>query len=275
MDENLNPVNEGQEQTVDAQTTNTDVQAEPIEADKTDNAEVVEPQQTKTVQSQEDNAKYAAARRKAEAEAAQKIAETKDSTAAEMAKMSGWTNPDGSPITTLEQYQKAITYSKLVQNGIDPKEYETLRENDPDVQEARRLKAEMQKREKESANVNEFFREFESATGRAFDVKTDAQVYLKVKTEAGLSGKSYADAYTKIHNQELSQRIADLEAKMKASETNKANADSSPGSVSANGNTAASDDYISPETFEANRGNRSWVVKNFDRIMKSRPKWGG
>jgi hypothetical protein len=75
-------------------------------------------------------------------------------------------------------------------------------------------------------------------------VKTDAQVYLKVKTEAGLSGKSYADAYTKIHNQELSQRIADLEAKMKASETNKANADSSPGSVSANGNTAASDSLI-------------------------------
>ena len=68
MDETLNSVNAEVAEVVTPQTETT---TEQVETGETEQAEVVEPQQKKPEQSQEDNAKYAAARRKAEAEAAQ------------------------------------------------------------------------------------------------------------------------------------------------------------------------------------------------------------
>ena len=142
-----------------------------------------------------------------------------------------------------------------------------LLEADPDVQEAKRLKAELEQQRQESANTTEFFKEFEAANNRAFDPKTDAQTFLKVKAESEQTGKSMSDIYTKVHNQTLTQRLADLELKMKAAETNKANAESTPGSVSTGGTTTTAGE-LTWEVFETNKRNGNWMKKNFDKVME-------
>ena len=53
-------------------------------------------------------------------------------------------------------------------------------------------------------------------------------------------------------------------------QANISTASTSTGSAKSNG---ASSEFITQETFEANRGNQSWVNKNYQRILESRQKW--
>lgn len=75
---------------------------------------------------------------------------------------------------------------------------------------------------------------------------------------------SMTDAYIRHERNQL-------KAKLSATETNQKNASSSTGSLTGNGN--ATGDFISYETFEKNKGNREWIVKNLTKITNSRSKW--
>ncbi|MGE5404614.1 MAG: hypothetical protein ACM3PP_06710, partial [Candidatus Saccharibacteria bacterium] len=95
-----------------------------------------------------------------------------------------------------------------------------------------------------------------------FQLQNEKGYTLKEAYEA-VSGRTEAERL-KQENEQL--RLA-LETKKK----NEANAASSPGSV--NGQGAPPAEFISRETFEQNKDDRSWVIKNLTRISESRKKW--
>jgi len=265
-EELLNPVNEGQSGTVDAQATETPAAA--VESVKAEPA--TQPTEPKAAQTPDENAKYAAARRKAEAEKAEAVQRARDEAAAALAQRFKIPN-----VKTFEDFEKFGQEQELQNAGVDPEKYKSLRENDPEVRKAREILAQQEKQSKDLQAFGKFREAFKEANGREFDIAQDAQVYHDVKKEAGETGKDLTDVFAKIHNKTLISRLAELEAKLKAQETNASNAASSPGSVKADGDTTATGDFITPEAFEQNRGNPQWVRKNYEKIVKSRPKWGG
>ena len=270
MDESLNAVNAAQEQTVDAQTAEptTETVSESAQAKQT---EIAEPSQKKTEQSQEENAKYAAARRKAEAEAAQKIADAerkaRDAAISEAAEKMGWNTKDRQ-VKNWSDFEALKAEAELIENGIDPNVYKQARENDPEYQQLRKEKAERAEKEQKKAQYTEFLKEFKSANNREFDGEKDSELLKSVVAESVKTNRPLADVYAKVHSAELMKRIADLEAQMQAAETNKKNAESSPGSVSTDGSTADPGAEITTEQFEAHRGDRAWMAKNWEKVMK-------
>jgi 4-diphosphocytidyl-2C-methyl-D-erythritol kinase len=84
-------------------------------------------------------------------------------------------------------------------------------------------------------------------------------------------GYSLTDAYQIHENKTLKEKIAAQEKAIQVKETNQKNAVTSPGSVTGNGATVA--DYISQESFEQNKGDQRWIIKNFEKIQESRKKW--
>lgn len=85
------------------------------------------------------------------------------------------------------------------------------------------------------------------------------------------SGMGLVESYQIHENAALKAKLAEKDAALKARETNAKNAASSPGSVTGQGTTTA--DYISRETFDQNKGDRSWMIKNLSKIVESRKKW--
>ena len=83
-------------------------------------------------------------------------------------------------------------------------------------------------------------------------------------------GLTLLDAYNRVHAKE---RIAQLEKALGVKEKNAANTGGTPGSVAGQG--AVPSDFISYETFQANKSNQRWVIDNLSAINKSRAKWGG
>ena len=83
-------------------------------------------------------------------------------------------------------------------------------------------------------------------------------------------GLTLLDAYNRVHAKE---RIAQLEKALGVKEKNAANTGSTPGSVAGQGTVPS--DFISYETFQANKSNQRWVIDNLSAINKSRAKWGG
>lgn len=275
MDETLNVVNATQSGTVDAQITpEATPAAEPAAGESASAEPAIQQQEKKAVQTPEENAKYAAARRKAEAEKAEAVQRAKDEAAAMLAKRFGISTPERE-IKTLSDFEQYGIELELKQAGLAPETYKALRENDPEVKRAKEVLAQQEKANKDVQSLHKFREAFKEANGREFDISSDFQLYAEVKKEAEDAGKDLTDVFTKRHNAQLKAELAELKAKIKAQETNAANAASSPGSVQANGEATATGDYISPEEFEKNRGNRSWVVKNYEKLVKSRPKWGG
>lgn len=255
-----NAVNAAQEPTVEAQGAET-------------NPQETQPKETKPAQTREENAAIAAARRKLEAEKAEAVRKAKDETASVLAKRLGLSTPERE-IKTFEDFENFGQELQLKAADVDPETYKALRESDPEVRRAKEILATQEKQAKDLKAFGEFRAAFKEANGREFDITQDASVYADVKREADESGKDLTDVFARHHNKTLMARLAELEAKMQAQETNKANAATSPGSVKTDGATATAD-YITAEAFEQNRGNAEWVKTHFDQIMKSRPKWGG
>jgi hypothetical protein len=83
-------------------------------------------------------------------------------------------------------------------------------------------------------------------------------------------GLTLLDAYNRVH---ATQRIAQLEKALGVKEKNAANTGGTPGSVAGQGTVPS--DFISYETFQANKSNQRWVINNLSAINKSRSKWGG
>jgi len=275
MDETLNTVNAVQEPAVEVQSVGTEKVTELAEPAKTNNAEAVEPQQDKKPeQSREDNAAAAAARRREKAEADKRIAEADDRAAATLASRYNLTLADGTPVKTRAQLDQYDVEQDFKQRGLDPEAVNKAAENHPLVKKAREDEARKAEQDKLTNEYSALINAFREETGRIINLKEDAVIYSKILAEAEKTGKSYADAYKNIRFSELKAEKSALEAKLKAQETNKANAASSPGSVNAEG-SAAGTDYITPEEFESHRGNQNWVNKNFNKIIESRKKWGG
>lgn len=222
----------------------------------------------KPVQTAEDNAKYAAIRREAESKA-------RDKTIADMGME--W---NGQPITTYDQYVKAKAESEQYAReqkireeyeakGVPEELLDELVASKRDRQEREAEKAKVAEEQRKQAEYKEFFDYFKSKNGRDFNTTTD--IIPQEVWEMTEKGKTLADAY-KIHRtNELEAKIAEYESKLKAQEVNQANAASTPGSVTGNGN--ANDGHISFEVFEANKHDQRWVIKNLTKINESRSKW--
>lgn len=246
-----------------------------VETVNADNGEVTTPQQTeKPVQTAEDNAKFAAIRREAEAKAQ---ARARDETIAEMGMV--W---NGQLITTYDQYVKAKAESDAYQREVQlramyqnqnlPDEViDELVESKKFREESLAEKQAKAEQERKYAEYSEFLDYYRAENGKDFDPASDTipnEVWAATK-----KGKTLADAYAYHMNQQLKSKIAEYEKKLGAQETNEKNASTSPGSVTGNGSTKG--DFISREVFEANKHDRNWVVKNLSKISESRPKWGG
>ena len=258
MDEtNANVVDATQEGVVDSQSEQAETTVESVNAE---GAEVTtgKQEETKPVQSAEENARFAEVRRKAEAEAKTKA---RDELIAEM-------YGESHGIKTYAEYQAAIERQKqeehdqAIRDEYEAKglpedvvnelvEWKKSREQSKAEQETK------QQQEKQQQDMMDFLKEFP-------DVKPE-DIPVEV-WQANANGVPLSYAYAK---HALSQA-------RKAEEVAKANAEnakSSTGSVSTNGNTET--EFISRETFEAKKGDRGWIVKNLSKINQSRTKWQG
>ncbi len=278
MPENLNPVSAaadaGQGEVVAAPANAEEnaaqepvVEAQPGEAVK----DTAEP---KPVQPREENNAAKLARRKAEQEAERKIAEAQreakereDRTAALIAKELDLKTRDGREITTLEEFLIAKRDFELSNQGIDPTLIDKYINENPKVRKADEILKEMEKQKAAQSAWADFFDYFREENGRNFDPSTD-----KLPPEALTDGTPSIDKYVRYQLAEVKKQKAELEKRLKANETNEKNEKSAVGSVSSDGQTSTGD-FITHDTFEANKHDQSWVVKNLNKIARSRAKW--
>jgi len=109
------------------------------------------------------------------------------------------------------------------------------------------------------------------ANFRSVYPEVDAKTIPDVVWEKVNSGMALVDAYRVHENTVIKEELAELKKALQVQKTNEANAATSPGSVKGTGETA--DDFITFDTFEKNKANQSWVIKNYKRIIESRQKW--
>jgi hypothetical protein len=243
------------------------------EPQKAKSAEVAEPQQEKARQSADENARYAAARRKAEQEAERKIAEAearaRDKAIAEVAKRQGWRTREGKEISSFEEYERAARDIALMKNGLDPSLVDELLKNDPTVRRANEILEEQRKKEDAQREWSEFFDYFREEYGRNFDPMKDK--LPQEVLDAQKAGAKIKDAYLAVRVSELKAENEALQKKLQAQKINLKNAESAVGSLKSDG--AGSGDFISYDVFEANKHDQDWVVRNLDKITKSRASW--
>jgi hypothetical protein len=215
---------------------------------------------------------YEKAVERAKQEAAQ---ESRDKQIAELAKAHGWVDYSGNPITTEAQYQQALrdqdVETKIRQKYSDiPDELvQEILESKRDREERAKEKQNFEQEQRRQTELKEFLDVYKKKTGKMFD--TDTDTLPKEVIDMANGGKTLADAYLIWYGDSKDARIAELEARLKAIETNTQNANSSPGSVTGNGNIAA--DFISSEVYETNKKDPNWVKQNFKKIMESRASW--
>lgn len=135
------------------------------------------------------------------------------------------------------------------------------------LQKYDQLEAKLSQREQQEqfqAKVDRDLREFTDAYP---NVKMDS-VPDEVFDICRKQGVSLLDAYNRVY---APKRIAELEKAQAIQDKNAKNANSTPGSVTGQGNIPS--DFISETEFEANKGNRRWMIDNLSKITKSRTKW--
>jgi hypothetical protein len=140
---------------------------------------------------------------------------------------------NGKPITTEAGYKQALAEqaeqqrkAELTEKGIDPSIVDEYVSNNPVVRKAAELIKQQEQQTKQANEYGEFLEYFRTENGKEFNPSTD-----KIPDEVWAQtakGKSLVDAYAYHDSRQL-------RAKLKAFETNQANASSSPGSVTGNG----------------------------------------
>ena len=159
------------------------------------------------------------------------------------------------------KWEEQQALNQLIQQNI-PEEYaKKLLEHDKFMQEYQTEKQQREQKEKEQKMYLEFLEAYP-------DVKPEdvpAEVWQEVA-----KGRNLLDAYVRYENKRLKDEMAKFQQQQQTQAANMKNAASSTGSVRDGGNGA---EFISFEEFEANKHDQSWVVKNYNRIMKSRAKW--
>lgn len=242
------------------------VNVEPQETTETQSEPSVEPQIETSVseevakpqQSKEDNAKYAAIRREAEKKARDQM----------ISEMYG----ESHGIHTYSDYQKAIEKEKqrklVEEKGYDYDSLEEIINQDPRIKQANELLTKKEQEERRQQEMFEFLDYYQEAFGESFKGDELPKEVVKM-TEQGIP---LTVAYKAVAETEhLRNKLKEYETKQNAEKVNAKNEESSTGGI--NPNTQADTDFISAETFEANRSNMDWVKKNLDKLTKSRLKW--
>jgi len=247
-------------------------QVEEVEAEVVENVEsevVTDTQEEaeKVVQSPEENAKFAEIRRKYEADKAEAEQKAQD---ALIAKMYG----ESHGITTVKDYEEAIAKQKEQEAIAAIQEEKNYSEEDAkDLFEARKIKAEKEAQQAELKNAEkqkevenqqniDFLDYFKSENGRDYDPKKDvipSEVWELVKNKTPLKY-----AY-------MEYELKQLRLGAKATEKNAENTEVALGSVKSDG--AIDNDYISEALFDSKKSDQRWVMKNLDKISKSRKTW--
>jgi len=170
------------------------------------------------------------------------------------------------------QYQ-AVIAKEAEKYGADPAVMleiaQSLVSKHPSVLKAGQIEQELgqtRSQQQMQAQVNQSANEFKSAYPELDYSTIPQEVWDRCN-----KGYSLLDSYQIHENKALKEKIAAQEKAIQVKETNKKNAVNSPGSVTGQGATVA--DYISAETFEKNKGDQRWIIKNLSKIQESRAKW--
>jgi len=161
-------------------------------------------------------------------------------------------------VAACEEADKQAQISELAQTGQIPDEiaqelYESRRE--------KQARAQMQQR---LAPVNELLQYYP-------DLKPE-DIPESVWRETVSNGKSLAAAYAKYDSDRKAAEIAKLKESIQIRGNNADNADVSPGGVTGGGSPSDAG-FISAETFEQNKNDQRWIIKNLSKIQDSRKKW--
>lgn len=232
--------------------------------------EIEQPVQEKAPQSQEENAKYAAARREAEKEA--NALKEKIKRLESLAQKGGFENVD----SFAESYERQLTEveeqrrrEELEDQGIDPDIYEQMLQDDPRIKKYNEIENQKKVETQNQKNINEFLDYFETTNGRPYDGRVDT---LPDEVEKlAQSGIPLVIAYQASERTKLKAELESLKAQIDASKTNERNSASSTGSI----DPGAPNDggFISKEVFDSNKSNQKWVIQNLEKLTQSRKKW--
>lgn len=178
---------------------------------------------------------------------------------------------NGKPITTEAEYKEALAEAErqkeLKEKGLDPDEYKKFVEGDPAVKKAREWEQNKTAEERNKADVKEFLSLFKKEEGRAWD--PDSDVLPDEVIALTQKGKTLSDAYAYHLNEKLKAKIAELEGKKKADETNQQNAETSTGSVTGNGN--GENNFFTAD--QVRNMSKEQVKQNLKAIEESMKKW--
>lgn len=249
-EQNVNVVNATQENVVDSQTSN----IENTSTASVNGDVATSTVETKHVQSPEENARFAEIRRRAEQEARDKV----------IAELYGQSHG----IYTWADYQKAVKAQEEAQ------ERERLSQALPEdvaseLLEIKRFKQEYEKEKKARAEQEartQMFNEFISAYPNVKPEEIPAEVWEEVN-----KGKHIIDAYAKYENKLLRQQLEEFKKGTTTQQTNIKNAQTTTGSVTGQGTIQS--DFISRDVFEANRNDRDWLYRNYEKLKESMKKW--
>lgn len=168
------------------------------------------------------------------------------------------------PITTEREYKEAMKEQEIRQSLANR---ELPEEVINELVESRKFreesKAEKAERTKQEAQQNDY-RAFAEHYPGVMEVPDEVWVDVN-------KGKSLVDAYRAHENKTLKAQIAEFERKAQIQAANSTNAATSTGSITGQGSVPS--DFISKDTFESNRGNQSWMSKNYESLKKSMGKW--
>ena len=179
-------------------------------------------------------------------------------------------------IYTYADYQKALAEQKAAEErqkfqeetGLDPTAIQPLIEkavaDHPTVKQA----SEFLKTQRVEAAVSEFAKEFPDLGIKSFDDIAKLPGIDKMTEYVSKYGLSLNEAY-KLANYGDTVSKAAQTAQQETIKKITANGESSPGSLSAGGES----DFISQELFESKKNDQRWVIKNLSKIQKSRQNW--
>lgn len=154
-------------------------------------------------------------------------------------------------------YDSYLERQKLLEEGKDPELYQELKHVKSEMESLKREKT-LIEQDKQLSNdkvYGDLYKEWKS------EIQEFAETY----------NVDYNSAFTVLCREKIPQILQKFKQKESVAEANSKNSSSSTGSIAGNG--VVKDDFISLDTFNANRKNQSWVNKNYNSIIKSRAKW--
>lgn len=227
---------------------------EQVETTQDVSSEVVDTQvDNKPVQSKEDNARFAEMRRKAEAEAKDKL----------ISEMYG----ESHGIHTYAEYQEAVRQQQEQQKLQELMENNVPEDVAKELIESKKFREQYEAEKQTKAQEEAKRKDYESFLESYPDVKAD-EIPLEV-WEENSKGKSLVDAYAKYENKLLKQQLAEFKKGQQAQQSNANNASSSTGSVTGQG--AVPNGYYTHEQVKSM--SQTEVTKNYGAILESMKHW--